>query len=504
MNRKPIAIAGVAAVLAGGAWLTWHSRPTPAHADNRTPPRKTLELTVYAQDFGMIHEQHAVNLEQGANRLHVPDVSRLLDPQSVLLDWRGENEGALPKLVAHTYDLGVANHDALLKRYLGQNVEVVNYGDNGRPADRMDGRLAMQDGGQIVLEKEGKFYVQPPGTVVLPAAPEVVTIPQLSVQAESPAKQSADLDVTYLTRGLSWSVDYVATLEADADVLGLEGWATVTNQTGTDYPNAKVSLIAGTPNRAAVPAERRKEMLAEASASYAKRARFADGEMKNQGFGGGGRAVDEPQVAGEFYAYPISNLTTIKQDQMNRVLMLGSNKVEIKRDYSTRPPTLSAWDWYEWGNPSKTRRGTVQAAFSFFNKEADGLGKPLPAGALRVYERDASGTLRYAGAASVANTPKDEKINVTLSNAFDLTTEWKLVSSQKLDKKHVRKNAEIILHNEKKREATIRVVQTLSGQWKISKSSLPYVKTDAQTVSWTVAVPAGGKTTLSVSADFTY
>jgi hypothetical protein len=503
MNRKPLAIAGIAAVLAGGAWLTWNIRPTPAHADNRTPPRKSLEVTVYAQDFGMIREQRTMSLEFGANRLHVPDVSRLLDPQSVLLGWTGLNEGALPKLVAHTYDLGVANNDALLKRYLGQEVEVISYGENGRPAETMRGRLAMQEGNQVVLERDGKFYVQPPGTVVLPAAPDVVTIPQLSVQAESSLKQSADLDVAYLTRGLSWSADYVATLDSDADTLGLEGWATVTNQTGVDYPNAKVSLIAGTPNRAAVPAEARKMRLAQASAAPMYREELAKNDANSFG-GGRARVVDDPQVAGEFYAYPVSSPTTIKQDQMNRVLMLSADKVNIKRDYSTRPPALSAWDYYGWGNPSKTQRGTVQAAFSFFNKDADGLGKPLPAGALRVYERDATGTLRYAGAAHVANTPKDDKINVTLSNAFDLTTEWKMVSSQKLDKKRVRKNAEIILHNEKKREATIRVVQTFYGGWKIQKSSHPYVKTDAQTVSWSVAVPAGGKTTLSVSTDFTY
>ena len=87
MKQKPLAVIGVSALLAGGAWLTWNSRPTAAKADNNTPPRKTLELTVYAQDFGMVREQRTVALDAGTNRLHVPDVSRQLDPQSVLLGW---------------------------------------------------------------------------------------------------------------------------------------------------------------------------------------------------------------------------------------------------------------------------------------------------------------------------------------------------------------------------------------------------------------------------------
>jgi len=498
MKQKPIALAGIGAILAGGAWLTWSSRADIAKADNNTPPRKTLELTVYAQDFGMVQEKRTVSLESGANRLNVPDVSRQLDPQSVLLGWGKENNGALPNIVAHTYDLGVADSNELLKNYLGQEVEVVNYGDDGRPAERMTGRIALQQGDQIVLEREGKLYVQPPGTVVLPVKLDVVTIPQLSVQAESPQKQSADLEVTYLTRGLSWSTDYVATLEADADTLGFEGWATVQNQTGIDYPNAKVSLIAGTPNRAAVPADARKardaslNYMAKSGLAYSRPATLA------------ATPIAAPEAAGEFYAYPITSPTTIKQNQMNRVLMLQSSKVGIKRDYSTRPPMLSAWDYYGWGNAQQTQRGTVQSAFSFFNRDADGLGKPLPLGALRVYERDNSGSLRYAGAAEVRNTPKDDKINVTLSNAFDLTTEWRMISSQKRGKKQTRKVAEIVLKNEKKRDVTIRVVQNLNGQWKLITTSVPYVKTDAQTVQFNVSVPAGGKTTLSMTADFTY
>jgi len=79
-----------------------------------------------------------------------------------------------------------------------------------------------------------------------------------------------------------------------------------------------------------------------------------------------------------------------------------------------------------------------------------------------------------------------------------------MIASQKRGKKQTRKVAEIVLKNEKKRDVTIRVVQNLNGQWKLITTSVPYVKTDAQTVQFNVSVPAGGKTTLSMTADFTY
>ena len=49
----------------------------------------------------------------------------------------------------------------------------------------------------------------------------------------SPAGRSAVLDLAYLTRGLSWSADYVATLPAASEErMDLGCYATVTNRTG--------------------------------------------------------------------------------------------------------------------------------------------------------------------------------------------------------------------------------------------------------------------------------
>src|SRR5262249_4573045 len=118
-------------------------------------------------------------------------------------------------------------------------------------AERQTGTLMVEANGDVVVQADGKLYVHPRGTIVAPANGEVVTIPQLSVQAESPAAQAAPLELAYLTRGLSWSAGYVATLSPQENALTFECWATVTNRTGVDYPNAKVSLIAGNPNRAA-------------------------------------------------------------------------------------------------------------------------------------------------------------------------------------------------------------------------------------------------------------
>lgn len=491
-RRWFMGVSVLVALAVGIGWLAARGKAGDASAPSMQTVRPQVELTVYPQDFGMVSEVRPMALAAGSNRLHVLDVSKQMDPESVLLQWQGDSPG-LPQLVAHSYDLGVADADGLLSRYLGRQVEVIRYGDNGHEAERQKGTLMVEHDGDVVLQTDGSFYVHPPGTIVAPAGGNIVTIPQLSVQADSPTAQTANLQLAYLTRGLSWSADYVATLSRDDRSLALDCWATVTNRTGVDYPNAKVSLSAGSPNRAVESAKTLAPVdmiLAESSHS---RARMMGGMA-------GKPQVSAPEAVGEGYLYRIKNPTTVVQEQMNRLLMLSSRNVSVVKDYNTRPPQLSAWEDDGWTFQS-SQRGSVAVALTFFNREKDGLGQPLPAGDIRIYEPDSTGSLRYAGAASIENTPKDQKVNLTLAGAFDVFTEWRLVKTQKLNKHTIRKQVELILHNEKAALVDLRVVQGFSGRWKITGESHKHVNLDANDAQWTVGVPAGSQTTLRYTVD---
>jgi hypothetical protein len=493
--RGKLAVLGLLALVSIGiGWRVSRGRAAAAEPAAPRTARQNLELTVYAQDFGMVRELRPMQLAKGSNRLRVPDVSKELDPHSVLLRWQAGAPNP-PQLVAHSYDLGVDSSDALLKRYLGKPVELVRYGQNGREADRQPGTLMVEADGAAVVQTDGHFYVHPNGTLVAPANGDIVTIPQLSVQAESPSAQTTNLEVAYLTRGLSWSADYVATLSPSSSTLALECWATVTNRTGVDYPNASVSLMAGTPNRAAVPVSRPRELeiydRTDLTLAVAAPQRLA-------------AQVASPEPVGDFHAYRIKHATTVAQEQMNRLLMLSSNTVPITRDYSARLPALSAWDdGYFGGTAGPPLRVSVQVGLTFYNREKSGLGVPLPQGAIRIYEPDRSRSLRYAGAATVENTPKDQKVQLTLASAFDLFTESRIVKKQKPSKHTVRKQVEVVLHNEKPVSTDLRVVQGFGGRWKVVHESHGHVNLDASTAQWRVRLPAGGKVILGYTVDLT-
>jgi hypothetical protein len=393
-------------------------------------------------------------------------------------------------VVAQTYDLGVNTEGDLTKRFIGRQIELVRYGQNGQEAARQNGELMVQGDGGIVLQSEGSLYVNPPGTIVAPVSSEIVSIPQLSVQADSPSAQQADLNMTYLTRGISWSADYVATLSSTDDSLAIECWATVLNKTGVDYPNARISLITGSPNRAA--------MMAEDREAHGKAPSYLDGHefagetrLRTGGSFGAGRAFSAPVDVGEYHAYPVSKPTSVIQDQLNRIRMFSSTSVAVKKDYNTRPPVISAYDdGYNWCETRTGRRGTVAVSITFFNNLKNGLGSPLPHGAIRLYEPGGDGAVAYVGAAAVVDTPENERVDLTPGTAYDLFTEWRTIRSSQVAKHVVRKRVELNLHNEKSVDVKLRVVQGFEGRWKIVDEPIKHSNLSGSEAQWIVPVKA--------------
>src|SRR5258707_3052978 len=73
--------------------------------------------------------------------------------------------------------------------------------------------------------------------------------PTLVTELNSARGGEQTVELSYLSGGLSWKADYVAELNAADNALDLNGWVTLTNQSGTAYPNARLQLVAGDVNR---------------------------------------------------------------------------------------------------------------------------------------------------------------------------------------------------------------------------------------------------------------
>lgn len=442
-------------------------------------PASDLDLTVYKDDFAMVHDVRSVDVTTGTGELRLPGVSKQLDPNSVLFDWPGQTSH--PEVVSTTYNMGVSSSQDLLKRIVGQRVDVVWRGQDGKVGDQTSGIL--EEAGQgTVLHTKDSYLIDPGGEIVAPSTESIPTMPELAANVQSSDAGSHKLGLSYLTRGLSWSADYVGTIDSDGKNMRLECWGTITNNTGTDFPMAKLKLVAGSPNRAAVAGNGRVNLTYTPASSFQAR------DMS-------GYAVSvpnlPPRAVGDLYTYDIPAPATIAEGQMNRARIATVEKVPIVRSYSI-----------DFSNYTGTDRHTAQVSIAFSNNKGSGLGFPLPAGTLRAYESD-QGEQSYVGAADIADTPKDERVSATLSNAFDVYGKITMLDLKRVGKHKQQRSYRIEVHNDRKTATDVRVVDPMEGAIQVLQESDPSKKANASTVQWTVSAPAGGVKTITFTVVMT-
>jgi hypothetical protein len=286
---------------------------------------------------------------------------------------------------------------------------------------------------------------------------------------------------------MSWSADYVAHLDPQTSTMRLECWASVTNGTGIPYKDAKITFVAGSPNRAV--------REPPTSAPFAAKAP-SDGRVDLVAVAG--VVPMSPSAVGELYEYPATAPATIGVDQMSRVRMFQAESVPVRFDYSIRLGGMSPWT-----QPGQQDRVGAQLALKFENEKRGGLGLPLPSGGIRVYESD-GGRERYTGADTIGDVPKDAPIGLTLSKVFDVYATPALVKSQKIDKHTMRQTMRITGHNSKSTEVTLRVVEGMYGTpWKVVAGDKPE-RLNVNETQWKLTIPANGEKTIETTFDIRY
>ncbi len=420
---------------------------------------KDVSLTVYNQDLALVREIRGFDFTQGLNFLTLTGVASRIDPTSVHFKLLSDYTFSL---LEQNYDYDLVGTNKLLQKYIGKRIALVDPKDGTRKDVTL---LSVSDG--IVVDYAGKILINPPGNIELPELTEGLLLkPTLEWQVLTEKAFSSDGELSYLTSGLSWIADYVALLEDDEKTAEMEGWVTLTNNSGATYENAKLKLIAGDIHRA--PAPRAVEM-----AQLRKTMAEADMGFKEEAFF-------------EYHLYNLQRRTTIKNAQTKQVSLLTASGIPINKIYTYDP----AW-----------RSEKIEVRVEFKNSEGNHLGMPLPAGRVRVFKRDSEGIPQLVGEDSIDHTPKDEMVRLLLGYAFDVKGEKKQVSYTDKQKGYTA-SYEVSLRNHKKEAVTILVLEHLPyANWKVVEASHDYKKLDARTIEFTVKVPADGEVKLSYTID---
>src|SRR4029450_13992965 len=96
-----------------------------------------------------------------------------------------------------------------------------------------------------------------------------------------------------------------------------------------------------------------------------------------------------------------------------------------------------------------------------------GLGMPMPAGVLRVYQQDSKGGTQFVGEDRIMHTPKDETLNVKIGNAFDVICERNQIDFQKIASNVYELEYEVTLRNHKAAAVQVEVNEPIGGTWRM-------------------------------------
>lgn len=463
MNRSIRFLALVAVVLAVGAGATI------AHGDD--PPTRHVAVTVYNGDLGLVRDERRIDLERGVFALPFRDVAARIDPTSVA--FRALDHAGAVDVLEQNYEYDLMTPAALMEKYVGETVTLIMH--VGGEETAVEAKLLSVQGG-TVYQIGDSIALNPPGRVVLPnLRGDLKATPTLMWTLASDHSGAESVEVSYLTGGLSWKADYVATLSEDDRSMDWGGWVTLNNQSGATYPNARLKLVAGDVNRA--PREDREQarrMLAEAAAAQ-------------------DASTFEERTFFEYHLYDLPRPTTVKQNQTKQIRLMETSRVGTRKRY-----VLAGARWYwtrAYGGEKGLKIGVYQ---EFDNAKKNGLGVALPAGTVRIYKADADGTLQLVGEDAIDHTPKDETVRLKLGEAFDLVAERRQTDFRVVSSGHLWEAAfEVVIRNHKDEDVTVRVIEPLPGDWRMLQNSHDYEKLDAFTVAFDVRVKAGGESTLT-------
>lgn len=470
-------------LLAATALLSCLAAALPARADETqvTPESQSaVAVTIYNSDLALVRDSRKVTLAQGENDLAFIEVSGGIRPETALLTAQDDPIS----VIEQNFDFDLLTPQKILEKSVGQQIRVIRTNPQSGQDSSEDATVLSVADGSVVLKIGDRIETTAPGRLVFSTVPTNLRArPTLVVKLTSEKAGETPMVLSYLTRGLSWAADYVAELSPDEKTIDLNGWVTLTNQSGITYNNAKLQLVAGNVNQVQQPMPQMMAMATDRVVPAAPKMR--------------------EQAAFEYHLYTLDRPTTIQQNQTKQVSLLTAASVPVQKQYLFTN-LAGNYGGYLDRSSADPQRVNASIRLKFENDEASKLGMPLPQGTIRVYKADQAGEAIFVGEDHVDHTPKNEHVDLTLGEAFDITARAKQVSFDKLSD-HVYESAyEIELKNAKKDAITATLRETMPGQWKILEENNKHDQLNAATAQWQVQVPAEGSAKLTYKVRISY
>ncbi|GGD79691.1 DUF4139 domain-containing protein [Croceicoccus mobilis] len=492
------------ATIAAAAYA--QSAPAPGAASDPTGKSQQgdVSVTIYNGDTALVQDVRQLPFPRGRTRIEFPDVSSRIRPET--LSFAADGTG----IVEQNFDFDLLTPAKLMEKAVGETITLVRTNPATGKETRERAKVLSVAGGVVVQIGDRIEVLRDDGLPVRAVFDRVPNglraRPTLSVTVDSSRAGTRPASIRYLTRGLGWQADYVSLYDEVAGTIDMQGWVTLTNNTGTTFEDANTVLVAGSPAGAS-------------NGGY--RPAPTRGQVRSIGTESAGRE----QLA-DYYLYPLAARTTIANAQTKQVSFMDVQGVPAQKIYARTV------NWLQ----SDSQPVKAESRLAFSSSRDGGLGDALPAGTVRFYQRDAGGTPQFIGEDQIGHTPMGSTMSLKLGDAFDVAVEAAVTARTRIDSEdYVRSARYRVIEGDNVRQIDVQRAQTFwrtTMRYKVTNAKdtpvevevtqagldRGWISRDFRVVNetikgeqqnldqrvWSVPVPANGETVLSVTYETRY
>ena len=429
-----------------------------------------LAVTVYNSNIALVRDVRQLTLPAGDSRLRFMDIAASINPATV--HFRSLTEPTKLSALEQNYEYDLLDPNKLLQKYVGREVTLM------RGDQEVKATLLSDNNGQVWKVGNEIITELGHGSIRFPELPEnLYERPTLLWTLENSGARKHKVEASYLTANLSWSADYVLNVAKDETNGDLDGWVTLVNHSGTAFKNAQLQLVAGDLHRVDDRPMNGRDFLELAGAT---KSMPAAPQFQQEAFS-------------EYHLYSLGRRTSIFDQESKQISLLNASRFPLRKVYAVNG---QSYYYRTAAQPGAPVKDPVQVFYKFKNEDKAGLGMPLPAGTVRVYQADSRGGSLLVGEDRIDHTPKDETISLHIGNAFDIVAERKQTDFKRLSDRLYEFEYEITLRNHKDTPITVEANEPIGGDWEMVNSTYKFTKTAAFAAQFQVPVDKDGTSVL--------
>ncbi|MCP4395008.1 MAG: DUF4139 domain-containing protein [Alphaproteobacteria bacterium] len=453
-------------------------------------PNNKLSLTVYNDNKVLVKDVRNVELKKGRNKVVVTNAPFKMKADTLAISGKDID------VVEQHLDAGWKTINTIKEGLIGKEITVMR--TNPATGKTSSEKVKVVNAyGDLIVERKGmleKINENSPYVTVLYPSSSVGSnagkdVGRNVLNATIDANKAGDrnIELTYLTDGISWGNSYAVKLSDDSNTASISGWVVLKNHSGADFENADITLSSDSITNVLKNSGAKTGGCSKCK-SCASKKRAAQKAKKSVAVTGGLNGA-----CGLTLRHPV----TIKAGQTKQIALLSKYDISLTKEFRIQNPVMV----YENG-VNGFAKTNAKVWVSFENSADNTLaGGVYPAGDMYIY-RDKGNGVEYVEERALPTVSDGSKIHLVHSKADEITYTGKRTSFRPAeDKKSYVNSYEVTINNASKKNADVLIEQHFPRRWKIVSESDKHKRKNSSIAKWNVKVPAKGSKTLKFKVE---